>query len=225
MKRCVTGVLAILSMAAMGCSGAGELGHGSFDYVCTSTHDYSCDFNGIHDFEGAVAVGATFDLEYLRDSTDIAARQMLAGVRPASPQVAEEVSSPMARGLRFLVRGEGAFLAHGADDGVLDFIHLFAEDVVDVELAGTGVLFDGMDMSAGQRSALTAYPVGPGNENLMGTMSCAWSSDDETIVATPAGSSSCSIDVSALAAGTTTLHVEMNKGVTKDITVTVEGAP
>lgn len=223
MKRCVTA--AILGMAAMGCSGAGELGHGSFDYVCTSQHDYSCDLNGVYDFEGAIAVGATFDLEYRRSGTDIAARQTLAGVRPASPQVAEEVSSPMARGLRFLVRGEGAFLAHGADDSVLDFIHLFAEEVVDVELAGEGVLFDGMGMAAGQRSTVTAYPLGPGNENLMGSMSCEWSSDDETIVATPAGSLACSIDVTALAAGTTTLHVSMNEAASKDITVTVEGAP
>jgi hypothetical protein len=222
MKRCVTAMGALFALTATACSGSGELGHGTFHYECTTDYDFSCDVLGSPGIDGAVAVGATFDLEYLRSSTDIAARQTFGGVHPASPLVAENVASGAQRGMRFLVPGEGAFLARGADDSVIDFIHLFAEEVVDVELTGPSVLVDGMGMTPGETATVTAYPLGPGGEQLVGSMLCTWSTDDGSVIATPAGSQSCAIDVDALTSGITTLHVEMNDAATASLTVTVE---
>jgi hypothetical protein len=224
MKRCVTGFLAaILGFAASGCAGDGELGHGSFHYLCTSEHDYSCDVLGGFRPDGAIAVGATFDLEYLRNGSDPAARQTLAGVRPASPQVAEEVLDAGQQGLRFKVPGEGAFLAFGADGTVLDFVHMFAADVTEVRLASGTLALDGMGMTTGEARSVTAYPLAAGQEPLLGSMSCTWTSDDETIVTVPTGTTSCAAQLTAVSSGAATIVVQMGDGVSAELAVTVEG--
>lgn len=227
MKRCVTLGLALLGLATTACSGHGELGHGNFHYVCTSEHDFACDrlFSPNLD-DGPVAVGATFDIDFLRSASDPAVNtERFAGVHPASPEVAERISDAAQSGMRFLVRGEGAFIARAADDSVMDFVHVFAEEVVDVELSENAIALDDMGMAVGSSRTITAYPLGPGGENLIGTMLCTWTSGDEAVLETPSGDQSCEITVDAVASGTTTLQVEMNDAVSREITVDVGGAP
>ncbi len=225
MNRCVTSALAFVALAALsGCADDGELGHGRFHYVCMSEHDMSCDRFDFDDLDNAVAVGATFDLEYRRDVNDPAAQLRFAGVNPASPQVAERLIDGDARGMRFLVHGEGAFLAQSPDGTVVDFVHMFATEVVAIDLDGESVFLEDMGMRSGDTSTVTAYPLGLGGEHLMGTMRCTWSNADDTIVST-SDENSCALDVSAVAPGTTTLTVTMNESVEQTLTVSVEAQP
>src|SRR5690606_24066362 len=104
----------------------------------------------------------------------------------------------------------------------IDFIHLFATEVVDVEIDTPSASFDGMGMTLGESTSITAYPLGVGGEHLIGSMKCTWSSDDANVVTMPAGKQSCTIDIDALAAGSTTLRVEMNQSASAEIAITVE---
>ncbi len=222
MKRCVTTSLAaLLAVAATACSGAGDLENGTFHYVCTSDYDFSCEAFSWPDLEATIAVGAAFDLEYVSDGSDVASLSF-AGVRPASEQVAERISSSAQRGMRFVVAGEGAFIAHGLDDTVLDFTYLLAEEVVAVDLTGEDVAGDTLFVRADETSRIVAHPLGLGDEHLIGSMSCTWSVDDGAMLWAPTGVSSCAIDVDALAPGQTTLRVQMNEAVATELTILVE---
>jgi hypothetical protein len=225
MKRCVTAAIAAtLGLAAAGCAGTGELGHGRFDYVCVSEHDLSCNQFVASSIEGTIAVGGRFDLTYTRDRFDDAAQGTLAGVEPASTEVVEELADPAAgTGMRFLVPGEAAFLARTTRGEVLDFIHLHADEVQAIQLTrANGVSSGAMGMFAGEVDTITAFPLGFGGEPLLGSLSCAWQSNNPGIVATPDGES-CRIQVEALAPGAATLSVSMAPGVMGEIAITVDG--
>ncbi len=229
-RRHLTGSLAVaLGVSLAGCSN-GELGQGTFTYVCTGDHDDYCGRPIPVAFTEAVAVGATFDLAYEPVSTS-GARFLSAatGVRPASPHVAQEISTATQRGMKFLVPGEGAFLAHGAHGTVLDFIHLVAEEPAAATIdAWEGYWTNaGLWLSRGQTTTLIAAPVGQDGRRLLGTMTCTWFADDGDLVALSDVDvdGACTVSLRALESGTTMVNVTMGGTTTGQVLVNIPEAP
>jgi hypothetical protein len=224
MNRCVTTIIAAaVGLAASGCANSGELGHGYFDYVCVSDADLSCNQFYMPSIEGTVAVGGRFELTYSRDRFDDAAQGALAGVEPASTEVVEQLTDPAeGTGMRFLVPGEAAFLARSTHGEVIDFIHLHADEVQDIQLTRASGAIESMGMLQGDTDSLTAYPLGFGGEPLIGSLRCTWQSNNPDVIAAPE-TDSCRIDIQALAPGETILEVQMGPEVRGEIAITVDG--
>lgn len=167
------GFFAMLALAApvSGCLTTGELGGGSFGYVCnTQGNDAACDaaFPGQElALPRKVAVGSVFAVVFHGDSAS-----------PSSflPESASaEILKPSGSSFQFVKPGFAAVLARAADGRVGDFVHFRAADIDHLSVLRTDIEVNELKLSTGQTVSLLAVPRDATEETLAGALTYTWS--------------------------------------------------
>lgn len=204
----------LLSSSLLGCDDEddsdgrpGELGSNHFFYGCANpADDVQCreDLDSFPDF---IAVGARFELNARHNSSSLF-------VKPASSVLVSSASGEF----RFLRPGFSAFLALDSRDELKDFVHLEAIPVDEIQVEGSfGQHVTEVTLPAGRTMTLVAVPLGDGEE-LAGSLSFRWATDDERVVRVPRRGTE--IRLEALREGSALLRVELDE-VETTIRVTV----
>lgn len=156
----------------------GDLGVGSFRYLCLGAGDAACDQAG-PSTEGlslGIAVGAELNLSFLQKDRD----KPTGVIFPASPERMEITT----RGFRALRPGGVAMLVRTVDGGgVLDFTHLTLVTPVKLVVASPSEAKGGtMSLGFGAERTIEVFPVDAQGNKLAGAFDYAWTSDAPNVV-------------------------------------------
>ncbi len=193
-------------VGAAGCGTHGELGTGSFDYVCIDKSDVACTSIGSLALPALIAKGSRARVSF-RDSNGSAFP-----VTPAAPRIASVVNGDIV----FHEAGTVALIADKSEEDVEDFTHVSVA-VLD-HLSLTAVTMG--PVKVGQQAAVNAEPIGPSGQSLAGALAYTWTSADPMIASVSSDPKSRTASVTGVAAGTTTITATA-AGATGQFTVTV----
>lgn len=204
-------------MALSSCGSAddqtGNLGNGSFSYVCVSADDPACanatggtGTTGASpsNFPAAVASGAHFKVTYqANDSTQ-------GGDPSLKPVAPEYISALSADGsLTALKPGIDDLVARSSVNGlVFDYTEIVISPISSLAVTSAGApLPTTVQLSVSGSERLVASVLGPHNEQLAGGIDYTWTSSDPTIVSLGEGNPTALNDVTGVKAGNATLTV------------------
>lgn len=172
MNQKLLGFFAVLALAApvSGCLTNGELGGGSFGYLCTNQgNDAACDssFSGQElSLPRKVAVGSVFDIVFHGDSAS-----------PSSflpDSASSEILQPSGTSFQFVKPGFAAVLARSVDGRIGDFVHLRGADIDHLSVLRITTQITTLKLSVGQAVSLQAVPTDASNETLAGALTYTW---------------------------------------------------
>lgn len=217
----------VLLLAACGDSPGegtpGELGDGTFEYVCENDGDLKCsETEAVDEFEVgadlgrgdtmplAVAVGATFGVRYAGSARDGGDDQLV---------IVDAVSAKDRRGpnvYRIQQPAEAALVATDNEGKVRDFTVITALEATELSLWHNQEEERRLVLEAGETRAITVAPRSESGTFLAGALSYEWSIGDAAVASIGeldegAGEQEVKnegdIEISAVSAGTTTLRV------------------
>jgi hypothetical protein len=184
-KSHLLGTVALL--LSLGCESGpgtgtpGELGDGTFEYVCVNRGDAKCssaesidDFERVYDFRSktalprAVAVGATFGVRYA-GTVRSEGQVMLVTVSAASRN--DEVT-PGVFSLSQPV--EAAFIATANDGTAVDFVVVTALEAEELSIWQSQREVTSLNLQVGQRALLTVAPRSATGTLLAGALRYQW---------------------------------------------------
>jgi len=195
----------------------GELGVGTFRYVCLDGGDAACAFTGSTPSEPRhrIATGAEFGLSFFQNE-----RAKPSGV--IFPASAERVVITE-RGFRAVQSGEGAMLVRTSDgNGILDFVHLRfgAPTKLVVASPPEAAGIEPLRLGFGAERVIEVFPVDAEGEKLSGSFVYAWSTDAPNVVALKELSNVRRATIAVREAGTAQLTISA-KGVPEALNLTV----
>jgi hypothetical protein len=191
----------------------GNLGNGSFSYVCVSTDDPACASNATGSsqvgespasFPALLAEGAHFKMTYDPKSSD--------GGNPTLKPVAPEYISALSAdgSLTALKAGKDAVVARSTVSGlVYDYTYVTISPIssLGVTTLDGSPLPTSLKISTGGTTTLVASALGPRDEKLAGAVDYTWTSSDDAIVHLEEGNPTAHVDFDGMKAGTATLTV------------------
>jgi hypothetical protein len=184
----------------------GELGHGVFAYACVDDSDIGCDEVTL---PTAVAVGARFGLSYDAEVTEKSdtdhRHELVAKLSSASERMLQTTPEQQFVPLQ---AGQLAILARLDDGRVADLVHVNAVQPLLGFFDGEQPLSD-ITLSEGDTNQISARALHPTNgDRLAGSLACAWSVDDNSIVDLVQMSRPCRVELQANASGVVILTMD-----------------
>lgn len=177
-----------------GSGAAGELGQGTFEYVCVNDGDAKCSMTSnidefdVHDLGSpkalpqGVAVGSIFGLRYagrVRDDGDELLVQVLAASHDdeLSPEIFS-IAEP----------AEAAFLAVDSKGRSIDFVVVPAVEATELSVWSEEVELSDLVLSVGDTAGLTVVPRSSDGDLLAGAIPYLWTSSQGSIFSLNDGS-------------------------------------
>lgn len=202
--------------------GSGELGVGTFTYLCRSAGDFTCPISQMSaGFPAAFALGGRFGLDYDWKSESDHINEPLPALQSAAPthlQLADDTFTA-------LDVGYTAVLAVTGNSEVVDLIHASIRTIDSLRLVDP-VLLPGVaplaDLIVPLPSSFEVQlvPLDLNAVALSGAIDVAWALDAETVVHIIAGQGTGRVRLEALAAGEATLTATVgDKSVSLPISV------
>ena len=205
----------------------GNLGNGSFSYVCVNADDPACasDATGSGQigenpasFPALLAEGAHFKVTYEAKDSEEGGNPIL---KPVAPEYIGSLSADGS--LTALKAGKDAMVARSSVSGlVYDYTYITISPISSLGVTTT----DGepipttLQISPGGTTTLVATALGPRQEKLAGGVDYTWTSSDDTIVHLGQGNPTAHVDVMGVKSGSATLTVTQGS-LTVTIPVTV----
>jgi len=219
---------ALAFVALSSCSSGdvkGNLGNGSFSYVCVSGDDPACSSSGSGgagtspaNFPAALANGAHFKVIYSAYNSEAGGNPTL---KPVAPEYISTLSADGS--LIALKPGIDGMVARSSVDGlVYDFTYVTISPIssLGVTTSDGEPLPTTLQISNGGTTSLLASALGPRSEKLAGGVDYTWKSSDDTIVHLEQGNPTAHVDVDGVKAGSATLTVTQGS-MTVSIPITV----
>jgi hypothetical protein len=225
----------VAALLAVGCNGLvppgnnGELNNGVFSYACDSDSDPACDGaepGTLGTIPSKIAVGGRFTLSYTASPLGDDSSGGSTIVEPVSKSLLTQTET-FGSTFKALKPGLCGVLARRGDV-VADFVHvrIGAIDHLQIDAtsssSGESEGIDSLELAEGDEVSLRAFPVDEADEMLAGALSASWTSSDEVVAAFDSTATDNNVALRALAAGTTTLRVEVEDQ-SREIQVTVVG--
>jgi hypothetical protein len=216
--------LCAAALALAGCdartppSQKGEISNGTFTYRCVGSSDALCDDSAVLPKEfPPIALNAEFSVEFKPDASTVNddGTPVFSYIDTVAPERVEVVGDLSANAPTLIAHETGftALVAKG-DAAAFDFLHIEVVpfDMLDVTLVTgpTAIGTIGMDTFtiAGPATAeIRAVMRSTGGALLGGSLPCAWSSTNPTIVAISSSPTDNFITVEAKSAGKATMTV------------------
>lgn len=208
-------------------SGSGELGVGTFTYLCRSEGDFTCQLGVTESaFPQAFALGGRFGLRYAwKDDLDHI-NEPLPALQSAAPGQLQYAGDTFTA----LTAGYAAVLAVTGNSEVVDLIHAAIREVDDLRLVDPTMLpniapltdlivpLGGFDVQL--------VPLDLNDVPLSGALDVAWSLDVQGIVQITTGDGTGRVHLEALIGGEATLTATLgDRSVSLPITVDPEFEP
>ena len=195
----------------------GELGVGTFRYVCLDEGDAACAFPGATPTwpSQGIATGAEFGLSFLQND----AAKPSGVIFPASP--ARVAVTEL--GFRGLEPGQVAMLVRTSEgNGILDFRHLgfVAPRKLTVGSPTEATGSEPLQLGFGAERVVEVFPVDGENQKLSGSLVYAWTTDAPNVVALKQPSRFRKATIAVREAGTAHLQISA-QGVAEVLTLTV----
>jgi hypothetical protein len=226
-KRTVTSLASIARLAGLAlcaCTNpvqTGELGNGEFLYSCTGAADSACGSSSAGQstqLPAQVAVGASFSVTYSPATNNDTTIEGSTGytVLAASPDMAQGFGDSLVAQRT----GYVALLArHNGTQNIDDFVNIHMTPIAQVVADQTEVA-----LSAGDVHTITLRPLDTQGGDLAGQIACTWSiTGAAQVVVLQASSTTGSVSVEGVGAGTTTVHA-LCGGASTDVTFDVTGS-
>lgn len=202
--------------------GSGELGAGTFTYLCRSEGDFTCTIGQITaSFPQRFVEGGRFGLAYAWKDEQEHINEPLPALQSAAPErLAFSADTFTAK-----APGYAAILAATGNSKVVDLIHANIRVVDDLRLVDAAFLpgvapLDKVVLPISGTTIVQLIPLDLDDVPLAGAVDVAWSLDSDTVAVITAGQSTGRVRVEALAAGDVTLTATLgDKQVDVDITV------
>jgi hypothetical protein len=224
---------ALAFMALSSCSSTGDdingnLGNGTFSYICVNADDPACASTSggtgetgasPTNFPAAVANGAHFKVTYAANNTTQGGNPTL---KPVAPEYISELSADGS--LTALKPGKDAMVARSSVNGlVFDFTEITISPISSLGVTDQNgePLPTTLQISVGSTNTLLATALGPRSEKLAGGVDYTWKSSDDTIVHLEEGNPTAHVDLDALKAGSATLTVTQGDPTQGGMTVTI----
>jgi len=220
--------LCAAALALAGCdartppSQKGEIGSGTFKYVCVGSSDALCDDSAVLPKEfPPIALDAEFSVEFKPDASTVNedGTPVFSYIDTVAPERIEVVGDLAANPPTLLAHATGftALVAKG-DSAAFDFLHIevLPFNMLDVALVTgpTAIGTIGMDTFtiAGPSTAeIRAVMRSTGGALLGGALPCAWSSTNPSVVAITTSPTDNFITVQAKSAGKVTMTVTISE--------------
>jgi len=205
-------VLGLVMFALQGCrpnmTRSGQMGNGSFKYVCSYTgEDLGCDPELAWGFPDAIAVGSEFNVDYAEDSIfgdGLGMEQPV--ISASSARVA-----PWGNGFQMVKPGYTALLASNGEI-VIDFTHIYGEDVAGLDLSCGEGNQDQIELQIGESLSCRVAPLSQQGEYLAGRLTFDWTESDPLVATVVNDTLSGNIaDVKGIAEGEATITVSQGQ--------------
>jgi hypothetical protein len=187
--------------------GSGELGVGTFTYLCRSEGDFTCGIGqSSASFPKAFALGGRFGLSYAWKSELDHINEPLPVLQPAAPEQLSFTTDTFIS----LTAGFTAVLAVTGNSKVVDLIHASVRPVDDLRLVDATMLpllapLTELVLPVGVVSSVQLVPLDLNDVELSGALDVTWTIDGDTVAIIGAGQGTGRVRVDTLAAGETTL--------------------
>jgi len=187
--------------------GSGELGVGTFTYLCRSEGDFTCGIGqSSAGFPKAFALGGRFGLSYAWKSELDHINEPLPVLQPAAPEQLGFTTDTFTA----LATGYAAVLAVTGNSKVVDLIHASVRPVDDLRLVDATMLpllapLTELVLPVGVVASVQLVPLDLNDVELSGALDVTWAIDGDTVAIVGAGQGTGRVRVDTLAAGETTL--------------------
>ncbi|MEO5727544.1 MAG: hypothetical protein ABI134_03765 [Byssovorax sp.] len=211
------GLLALASCSLRNNTTRGELSNGQFTYRCVDSSDAACDDPvGTAAVPALLAVGGTFDLEYVGDATESSPVQLKAA--------SEKMLSGASGNFEVLLPGVSAVLARDTSGVVADFIHLRGVNIDHLDVSGPSSTkaVTQVQMDIDKEIELQVVPKDELGARLAGAFPYAWSTSDFNVISLSPISKKNRVTLTAFSAGTATVEVSLPSGEKMAVVVTVK---
>ena len=200
----------------------GELGAGTFRYICVGDADPYCETGFVADtFPERFAVNGAFDLDFDPHEYYPVPEEPLPRVIAGSP---DSVRSE-AMAFYFARPGYAAFLARNTVGEVIDLRHFYGALVARIAVVSGGSQeLSRIDLEAGQEIDVTVEPQDSLRSVLAGSLTWSYTMDDPSVAEVVTADRDLDVTIRALAGGTTTLRI-VASGFEQTVEVNVGGEP
>jgi hypothetical protein len=200
----------------------GELGAGTFRYICVGDADPYCETGFVAEtFPERFAVNGLFDLDFDPHEYYPEPEEPLSRVIAGSPD--SVLSEAMA--FSFLRPGYAAFLARNTTGEVIDLRHFYGAAVARVAVVtGGSQELSRIELEAGQDIDVTVEPQDSLRSVLAGSLTWSYTVDDPSVAEVLTEDRDRDVTIRALASGTTTLRI-VASGFEQTVEVSVGGEP
>ncbi len=187
--------------------GSGELGVGTFTYLCRSEGDFTCSIGqSSASFPKAFALHGRFGLSYAWKSELDHLNEPLPVLQPAAPEQLSFTTDTFTG----LAAGFAAVLAVTGNSKVVDLIHASVRPVDDLRLVDATTLpllapLTELVLPVGVVSSVQLVPLDLNDVELSGALDVTWAIDGDTVAIIGAGQGTGRVRIDTLAAGETTL--------------------
>lgn len=187
--------------------GSGELGVGTFTYLCRSEGDFTCGIGqSSASFPRAFALNGRFGLSYAWKSELDHLNEPLPVLQPAAPELLGFTTDTFTA----LASGFAAVLAVTGNSKVVDLIHASVRPVDDLRLVDATTLpilapLTELVLPVGVVSSVQLVPLDLNDVELSGALDVTWAIEDDTVAILGAGQGTGRVRVDTLAPGETTL--------------------
>lgn len=198
---------------------SGELQRGEFEYRCAGSNDAFCTDFVADRFPQRFAVGGFFEVAF-NPSVDVVA---VPAVESSAPTLLEPTFSGLISEFRFIRPGTAGLIAVINGDEIVDYLHITAERVLSYDFSDDrgGEGLTEIVLEPGESRTITVEPRGEQGQILAGTLEYAWSTDEIEVARLASQTTARSVQVQAVAPGTTRLLVEGGE-VTGSVQIIVE---
>ena len=199
----------------------GELGAGTFRYICVGSSDPYCEEGFVAStFPDRFAVGAVFDLDYDPADSFVGPDGPLPQVVTAAPDSVDTQSMAF----MFQRPGFAAMLARNGAGEVIDLRHLYGAAVAEIAVfTMDSQALRMIEVEPGLDLDVRVEPRDETDSLLAGSLSYAWSTDDPEIAEVVTTDRDRVVTLRAHALGETTLHI-MAGGFDQSIPIIVGSA-
>lgn len=188
-------------------SGSGELGVGTFTYLCRSDGDFTCSIGqSSAPFPQAFVLGGRFGLDYAWKSETDHINDPLPALQSAAPERLKLTDETFTT----LQTGFSAVLAVTGNSEIVDLIHASVRSIAELRLVDAAFLpsvpaYIDIKVAVAGSTFVQLVPLDLNDTPLSGALEVAWTLDDETIATIAFGQGSGRVRVDGLAPGTANL--------------------
>ena len=198
----------------------GELGNGTFRYICVGDSDPFCENGFVADtFPERFALGGAFDLDFdPHDYFPLPDEPLPRVIAPAPDSVRGE-----AMAFIFTRAGYAAFLARNTRGEVIDLRHLYGAPVARIAVVtANSQELSTLEMQVGEDIDVEVEPQDTLRSVLAGSLHYEYTTDDPTVAEIFSVDEDRDVTIRAVGPGETTLKVTAG-AYTQELTVVVEG--
>jgi hypothetical protein len=204
-------------------SGSGELGVGTFTYLCRSEGDFTCSIGQTSaDFPPGFALGGRFGISYAWKSETDHINDPLPALQTADADRLQQSDQSFVA----LQAGYAAILAATGNSQIVDLIHANIRPIDDLRLVDAFLLpavapLIELALPPDASATVQLVPLDIDDTPLSGALDLTWTVDDESVVGIAVGQGTGRVRVDTLAAGTATLTAALGDK-TASVTITVD---